>query len=143
MANFQDGLHHKFLPLVWDLARRMKALGIPMHLISGLRTWEQQKALYAQGRTKPGRRVTDAKPGYSYHNYGLAADWGRVDGKPLSEADWQVFGQEVKRLRNESGALLVWGGTFPKLHDVGHVELHLAGKSISQMRKAALAKGKP
>lgn len=37
-----------------------------------LRTFEEQAELYAQGRTKPGKRVTNAKPGFSFHNYGLA-----------------------------------------------------------------------
>lgn len=37
-----------------------------------LRTFAEQDALYAQGRTKPGAKVTNAKGGQSYHNYGLA-----------------------------------------------------------------------
>lgn len=39
-----------------------------------LRTNQEQDALYAQGRTKPGKIVTNAKGGQSYHNYGLALD---------------------------------------------------------------------
>lgn len=39
-----------------------------------LRTMEQQRVLYAQGRTAPGPVVTWALPGKSYHNYGLAFD---------------------------------------------------------------------
>jgi peptidoglycan L-alanyl-D-glutamate endopeptidase CwlK len=39
-----------------------------------LRTFAEQDALYTQGRTKPGARVTNAKGGQSYHNYGLAID---------------------------------------------------------------------
>lgn len=39
-----------------------------------LRTFAEQDALYAQGRTKPGKVVTKAKGGLSYHNYGLAVD---------------------------------------------------------------------
>lgn len=38
------------------------------------RTFEQQAGLYAKGRTAPGKKVTWAKPGQSYHNYGLAVD---------------------------------------------------------------------
>lgn len=34
----------------------------------------EQAALYAQGRTAPGKIVTYAPAGLSYHNYGLAAD---------------------------------------------------------------------
>lgn len=39
-----------------------------------LRTIAEQNAIYAQGRTKPGRVVTNARGGLSYHNYGLAID---------------------------------------------------------------------
>lgn len=39
-----------------------------------LRTFAEQDVLYAQGRTKPGKIVTNAKGGQSYHNYGLALD---------------------------------------------------------------------
>ncbi|WPC11502.1 M15 family metallopeptidase [Riemerella anatipestifer] len=39
-----------------------------------LRTFQEQNDLYAIGRTKKGRRVTNAKGGQSYHNYGLAID---------------------------------------------------------------------
>lgn len=50
------------------------------------RTLEEQAALYAQGRTTPGPKVTNAPPGTSAHNYGLAVDVvPMVNGKP----DWQ------------------------------------------------------
>ena len=39
-----------------------------------LRTFAEQDALYAQGRTTKGKVVTKAKGGLSYHNYGLAVD---------------------------------------------------------------------
>lgn len=39
-----------------------------------LRTNAEQDALYAKGRTTPGPRVTNARGGSSYHNYGLAVD---------------------------------------------------------------------
>jgi len=39
-----------------------------------LRTFKEQDDLYAIGRTKPGRKVTNASGGNSNHNYGLAVD---------------------------------------------------------------------
>lgn len=39
-----------------------------------LRTFEEQNALYAQGRTKAGKIVTNAKGGESMHNFGIAID---------------------------------------------------------------------
>lgn len=48
--------------------------GIEIRVVQGLRTVEQQNALYAQGRTAPGNKVTNAQGGHSWHNFGLAAD---------------------------------------------------------------------
>jgi len=50
-----------------------------------LRTFAEQDAIYAQGRTKPGKIVTNAKKGLSYHNYGLAIDIVLIiDGRTAS-----------------------------------------------------------
>jgi peptidoglycan L-alanyl-D-glutamate endopeptidase CwlK len=64
-----------------ELARRVRQIyeelwkeGIVIHVIQGLRTYEEQDALYAKGRTAPGPIVTNARGGRSYHNYGLAVD---------------------------------------------------------------------
>ena len=56
-----------------------------MIIVQSLRTFPEQNALYAQGRTKPGPRVTKAKGGQSYHNYGLAIDFClQLKGKDIS-----------------------------------------------------------
>ena len=53
---------------------------------------EEQTALYAIGRTSPGKIVTKARAGESYHNYGLAFDWVplKISTKnpALYVADW-------------------------------------------------------
>lgn len=50
--------------------------GATILITQGLRTWEEQDALYAKGRTTPAIGepyiVTMAKGGQSYHNFGLA-----------------------------------------------------------------------
>jgi peptidoglycan L-alanyl-D-glutamate endopeptidase CwlK len=52
---------------------------------STFRSVAEQNALYAQGRTRPGNKVTWAEGGKSYHNYGLAVDICLlVDGKTLN-----------------------------------------------------------
>ena len=60
-------------------------LGITLRVTYGLRTMQEQATLYAQGRTTPGKKLTNAKPGQSYHNYGLAVDLVRMNG---NKADW-------------------------------------------------------
>ena len=71
----------------------MVASKITPLIYCGRRTMEEQAALYAKGRTKqPGKIVTKAKPGQSYHNYGLAFDWVPLKAAPknkdLLTADW-------------------------------------------------------
>lgn len=50
------------------------AAGLPLTVTATLRSMATQAALYAQERTAPGRIVTNARPRFSYHNFGLALD---------------------------------------------------------------------
>lgn len=98
-----------------------------------LRTFAEQDALYAQGRTKPGSKVTNAKGGQSYHNYGLAIDivllldkdgngtyetasWDiKTDFDGDKKADWQEIVTIFKRYGWE------WGGDW-KFVDAPHFQ---------------------
>lgn len=60
-----------------------KAQGIDILIYSTYRDDESQNELYAQGRTKPGDIVTNARAGESYHNHRCAFDFvPLVHGKP-------------------------------------------------------------
>jgi peptidoglycan LD-endopeptidase CwlK len=67
---------------------RMEVFGIPVLVTQGLRTWEEQAKLYEQGRTTPGKIVTKAAPGYSWHCYGLAVDLVPSAHKDNPQPDW-------------------------------------------------------
>lgn len=56
-----------------------------------LRTFEEQEAIYAQGRTKPGKIVTNARGGQSYHNFGLACF--SYDTEILTNEGWKLFSE--------------------------------------------------
>lgn len=56
------------------MAATLSKDGIWVRVTQALRTIEEQDALYAQGRTAPGKIVTNAPGGYSQHNFGLAVD---------------------------------------------------------------------
>ena len=93
------------------MAADLKKQGITIMAVSGLRTFAEQDALYAQGRTKPGGIVTNARGGQSLHNYGLAVDVVPVNssGQPnwnASEATWQKIGAAGKQQGME------WGGNW-------------------------------
>lgn len=64
-----------------------KDAGLDILVYCTLRSAQEQEDLYAIGRTKPGRKVTYARPGESAHNHGLALDFvPLVNGKP----DWRA-----------------------------------------------------
>ncbi len=96
--------------------------GIPINIISGTRTFGEQDALYAQGRTAPGDIVTNARGGYSNHNFGIAFDIGVFSGNrylpesPLYKA--------VGALGMELG--LEWGGNWKTIVDQAHFQLRPA-----------------
>ena len=77
-------LDHKLGLLLKECARE----GIYLIVTEGFRTVAQQNALYAKGRTKPGKVVTNAK-GSSYssqHMWGVAFDIAINDSKRLYDA---------------------------------------------------------
>lgn len=96
-------------------------LGITLRVTQGFRTYEEQKELYAQGRTKPGKRVTNADAGRSWHNYGLAYDVvPLVNGIPdWNNKKWEIIGS----IGEQNG--LVWGGRWKGIKvDRPHFEWH-------------------
>ena len=109
-----------------------------------LRTFAEQNALFAQGRTAPGKIVTRARGGQSYHNYGLAIDivllvdrdgngtfesaaWDtKSDFDGDGRADWMEVVDVFKRYG------WVWGGDW-KFVDPPHFEKTF-DKSIKELQ---------
>ena len=91
-------------------------------MISGTRTYEEQNALYEQGRTKPGRVVTNARGGYSNHNFGIAFDIGVFEGgRYLGESPaYKAVGAIGMKLGLE------WGGNWKSIQDEPHFQLRPA-----------------
>ncbi len=85
-------LYPPFAEQLRDFESRLSEAKLPFYLYMGLRTFEDQDELYAQGRTKPGQIVTNARGGDSLHNYGLAADYvidGQIE-KPGIQWSWNI-----------------------------------------------------
>ncbi|PYX53912.1 MAG: peptidase M15 [Acidobacteria bacterium] len=125
-------LNPKVQPLARALIETATAQGINVKVIASLRTYDEQNALYAQGRTKPGRIVTKAKGGQSNHNFGTAFDVG------IFSADSQkYFGEspdyaKVGVIGESLG--LEWGGRW-KFVDEPHFQFN-QGRSLAQLRTA-------
>ncbi len=107
--------------------------GIDLIVTSTYRDNESQTALYAQGRTAPGKRVTKAQPGHSFHNWRVALDVVPVvNGKAIWSDDklWERIGA-VGEL-----AGLEWGGNWD-FTDKPHFQ-NTGGVTIAQF----MARGK-
>lgn len=105
------------------------AEGIVLRVTQAFRSFEEQAGLWAMGRDKPGRIVTNAKPGWSWHNWRRAYDVAIVtyegDTTPLDVYDgpWTRVGE----LGEKCG--LEWGGRWKHL-DLPHFE-NRAGKTLA------------
>jgi len=130
-------LHPKIRQAVIDTIDKVEA-NLPknakVRLAQTLRDEEEQNAIYAQGRTKPGPIVTKAKFGQSFHGYGLAWDFAimydkdnngnfeclswntKFDFDKDGIADWM----EVVNAFKAWGCK--WGGDFSSIQDDPHIE---------------------
>lgn len=120
------GIHPKVRKFVEKMAvRASKELGRNVIVYSTFRSIEEQNKLYAQGRTTPGKIVTNAKGGESAHNYYTAVDFWvcKEDGKtPEFDAKTEVFKKYLTILKDEDtkdADVLV----EPIPGDLNHVEL--------------------
>jgi len=125
--------------LATKLLEQSAQAGIPLTVIFTRRSLETQDALYAQGRTTPGSIVTNARAGYSFHNFGLAFDvvptellslpnWGDT---PAQQAHTNVLWATVGKLGMALG--LTWGGDFKSIEDRPHFEWS-GGLTLAELR---------
>jgi peptidoglycan LD-endopeptidase CwlK len=105
-----------------QVAEMMQLAGEPVRTIAGFRAWMAQERLWEQGRIVGGPIVTDARPGESWHEFGMAVDLGiiRLLGEPgwaPSDPAWQKLGNVGKTVG------LFWGGDFVNNPDRPHFQL--------------------
>lgn len=109
-------------PIARMLVQKAAQAGIRIKILSGLRTYAEQDALFAKGRTAPGPKVTNARGGYSNHNFGIAFDVGVFEGaRYLGESPKY---RAVGALGADLG--LEWGGNWKTLVDQPHFQLRPA-----------------
>lgn len=107
---------------------------VKIRIVQGLRTKAEQDALYAQGRTKPGSIVTNAKWGQSFHSYGLAIDFAIMYDKD-NNGSFEVLSWDTSYDFDKDGvkdwmevvkpfkaAGWIWGGDFKSIQDDPHLE---------------------
>lgn len=125
-------LHPRLAQLGTRLLDRCASAGLALMVTQGLRTMAEQDALFAQGRTRPGKIVTDARGGQSYHNFGLAFDVLVLDA--MGKAHWSDSHPGWRQAGLTGEALgLEWGGSWTGFKDLPHFQ-YTGGLDLDRCR---------
>lgn len=116
------------------------AKGADYWAVSGFRSYAEQEKLFAQGRSMPGARVTNAMAGESPHNFAIACDFvcdGYLDRTGGLQPDYRpasydMLGAVAKRHGLE------WGGSWAGLQDRPHVQWpgFVTSRELQPLRQA-------
>lgn len=120
-------VHPRLAERVRQMAELLQAENITIRVVQSLRSWDNQQALYDEGRDANGtiidrsKVVTNAKPGHSYHNFGLAVDVAPFDaGIP----DWNANHPAWKRIVAVGQSVgLISGSTWRAFPDWPHFQM--------------------
>lgn len=105
--------------------------GLDVLIYCTYRSPEEQDGLYAQGRTKSGRIVTNARGGESFHNFHCAFDFvPLVAGKPA----WNDSALYLKAGVIAESVGFEWSGRWKgKLRETAHCQ-YTGGLTLAELR---------
>lgn len=113
---------------IYQLSTLLAAENIFITVAQGLRTVEEQDALFAKGRDAQGNVtnkalvVTNARGGNSYHNFGMAVDCYPVD--QAGAVDWNPQHPQWKRMEELGVSIgLTTGANWIRIVDAPHFQL--------------------
>lgn len=139
-------VHPRIREYSLELIRRAYKEGIRVQISSGFRANTEQAHIYGQGRPsyvwngkkygRAGNVVSNARPGSSVHNYGLAIDYFLVSEDGNSSI-WVVNNQwrRVAAIAKSMG--FEWGGDWKSFRDYPHLQI-TRGLSIAQLAAGRL-----
>lgn len=125
---------YKVIAAVEEIERNFP-VWIAVRITQARRYKAEQDALYAQGRTKPGKIVTKAKWYQTYHFYGLAVDFAILYDKDRNgkyeEISWSMVRDgDVDGIPDWAEVVDIfikygfgWGGNWRTFKDYPHVEM--------------------
>lgn len=127
------------LPHIAEIAINFKAeaskKGYDFIITSTYRDFASQNALYAQGRTTKGNKVTNAKGGMSWHNWKRAFDIVPLrNGKPVwgTRGDDLILWMEIAEIGKSMG--LEWAGDWKRFREFPHFQ-YLEGHTLNELNK--------
>jgi peptidoglycan L-alanyl-D-glutamate endopeptidase CwlK len=114
-----EDLHPKVADLCRAFVAKCAAAGIDVLITSTYRDRESQAALYAKGRTAPGPKVTNAKPGQSWHNWRVAFDFVPIEHGKAQWDDAAAF-RRCGAIAESIG--LEWAGRWKSFPEMAHCQ---------------------
>lgn len=133
-------LNTKLIPSATKVFERCHKEKIPVYVVWGSRTLEQQDLLYRMSRSIPGPIQTTKRAGYSAHNYGLALDFCLLFNDQLMSWEdcyprdyWRNKWLKVVRYFEEEGWESGW--RWPSF-EPGHVQ-NLLGYTVLDLYEQA------
>lgn len=130
-----DDLAMPVAKMALDHIHACKLAGIDLLVTQTYRCPADQHALYCQGRTAPGKIVTNADAGESTHQYRLAYDVVPMrNGKPVwgtKEAEDIALWRTVGDLGKSCG--LEWAGDWKRFKEYPHFQ-YTGGLSIADFK---------
>lgn len=114
-----EDLHPKVADLCRAFIAECAKQGIDVLITSTYRDNESQAALYAQGRTKSGPKITNAKPGQSFHNWLVAFDFVPIEHGKAQWNDLDAF-RRCGECAEHVG--LEWAGRWVKFKEMAHCQ---------------------
>ena len=127
-------LHPRLQEKVKELKTKCHKAGLKIGISECLRTVAEQEDRYAQGRTKPGKKITNAR-GTTYssmHQWGVAFDFYRDDGKGAYNTSGRFF-EKVGEIGKSIG--LEWGGDWKSFPDRPHFQLPDWGSTTTKLKQ--------
>ena len=116
--NLSD-LHPRVKTLCEQFIYSCAKQNIDVLITSTYRDAESQNALYAQGRTLPGKKVTNAKGGQSFHNWRVAFDFVPIVNGKAMWADTALF-TKCGEIAESVG--LEWAGRWKTFKELAHCQ---------------------
>jgi peptidoglycan L-alanyl-D-glutamate endopeptidase CwlK len=125
-------LHPKVATMAMQFVQKCNDVGIDLLVTSTYRDSESQDSLYAQGRTTPGKIVTNARAGQSWHNWRCALDVVPLrNGKPVWESSDPIW-RKVGEIGESVG--LEWAGRWSgKLKETAHFQ-YTGGLTLADLQ---------
>jgi peptidoglycan L-alanyl-D-glutamate endopeptidase CwlK len=108
-----------------------KVKNIDVLITSTYRDNASQALLYAQGRTIPGAKVTNAQPGQSYHNYRCAFDFVPIVNGKAQWTDLTLF-KQCGVIAKDVG--LEWAGDWVGFKELAHCQ-YTGGLTLTDLRQ--------